>query len=107
MEIINEIIAQYTKSWDNSSLPNYPTSKPRIKVIHVVLPPGVALDRHTHDRMAVGIVTQGELTLIRHDGFERTFKKGESIMEMVGTVHYGENRGSEPAEVYGIFLEND
>ena len=42
---------------------------------------------------------KGELTIVTTDGRERTFKAGDSLVEMIGTVHYGENRGDEPAEV--------
>ena len=42
---------------------------------------------------------KGELTIVTIDGREHTFRVGDTVMEMIGTVHYGENRGDEPAEV--------
>ena len=42
---------------------------------------------------AHGILQQGELTIIGLDGKETTVHAGEAVVEMVGTIHHGENRG--------------
>ena len=46
--------------------------------------------------MNYGIVEQGELTIIGLDGKEKVVHEGEAVVEMVGTVHHGENRGTVP-----------
>ena len=43
--------------------------------------------------MNYGILQQGELTIIGLNGEEKTVKAGEAVVEMVGTIHHGENRG--------------
>ena len=45
--------------------------------------------------MNYGIVQQGELTIIGLDGKEKTVRAGEAVVEMVGTVHHGENRSDQ------------
>ena len=38
------------------------------------------------------------------DGREKTLHAGETLVEMVDTVHYGENRGTKPAVLYMFYL---
>lgn len=85
-----------SQSWDGAQLPNYPGGKPELVVVRYVFPPGKKLGWHHHVVMNYGIVEQGELTIIGLDGKEKTVRKGEAVVEMVGTVHHGENRGTEP-----------
>ena len=44
--------------------------------------------------MNYGILVQGELTIIGQDGQEKVVHEGEAVVEMVGTIHHGENRGT-------------
>ena len=53
---------------------------------------------------AIRCSTPGALTVVAEDGTERTFRAGEGIIEMVGTLHYGENRGDEPAELVMCYV---
>ena len=77
-------------------MPNYPEGKPELVAVRYVFPPGKKLGWHHHVVMNYGIVEQGELTIIGLDGKEKTVRKGEAVVEMVGTVHHGENRGKVP-----------
>lgn len=47
---------------------------------------------------------QGELTIIGQDGKEKVVHEGEAVVEMVGTVHHGENRGTKPVVLYMFYL---
>jgi quercetin dioxygenase-like cupin family protein len=38
------------------------------------------------------------------DGTEKVVHEGEAVVEMVGTIHHGENRGSKPAILYMFYL---
>ena len=82
-----------SQSWDGAELPDYPVGKPELVVKRYVFPRGSKLGWHHHPVMNYGIVQQGELTIIGLDGKEKTVKTGEAVVEMVGTVHHGENRG--------------
>ncbi|MBO4708642.1 MAG: cupin domain-containing protein [Kiritimatiellae bacterium] len=82
-----------SQSWDGAQLPDYPVGKPELIVKRYIFPRGSKLGWHHHPVMNYGIVQQGELTIIGLNGEEKTVKTGEAVVEMVGTVHHGENRG--------------
>ena len=82
-----------SQSWDGAELPDYPVGKPELVVKRYVFPRGSKLGWHHHPVMNYGIVQQGELTIIGVDGKEKAVRAGEAVVEMVGTVHHGENRG--------------
>ena len=82
-----------SQSWDGVELPDYPVGKPELVVRRYICPRGSKLGWHHHPVMNYGILQQGELTIIGLDGKETTVKAGEAVVEMVGTIHHGENRG--------------
>ena len=47
---------------------------------------------------------QGELTIIGQDGKTKVVHEGEAVVEMVGTIHHGENRGTKPVILYMFYL---
>ena len=81
-------------SWDGVNLPAYPSGRPELVVKRLVFPVGAMIGWHHHNVINYGIVEQGELTIVCEDGNERTFHEGEAIVEVVGTIHRGENRGN-------------
>jgi quercetin dioxygenase-like cupin family protein len=68
------------------------------------IPAGQKLGWHDHPVMNFGILVQGELTIISEDGLEKVVHEGEAVVEMVGTIHHGENRGSKPVILYMFYL---
>jgi quercetin dioxygenase-like cupin family protein len=54
--------------------------------------------------MKFGVLVQGELTIIGQDGKEKVGHEGESVVEMVNTIHHGENRGTKPVILYMFSL---
>ena len=82
-----------SQSWDGAELPDYPVGRPELVVKRYVFPRGSKLGWHHHPVMNFGIVQQGELTIIGLDGKEKTVRAGEAVVEMVGAIHHGENRG--------------
>ena len=85
-----------SQSWDGAELPDYPVGRPELVVKRYVFPCGSKLGWHHHPVMNYGLVQQGELTIIGLDGKEKTVRAGEAVVEMVGTIHHGENRGDKP-----------
>ncbi len=97
-----------SQSWDGAELPNYPEGKPELRVLKVTLPPHSKLPKHHHDIMSYGVVNKGQLTLVREsDGKEKTVGAGEAVVETVGTVHHGENRGDVPTEVVVFYISKE
>jgi len=86
-------LARTSQSWDGAELPDYPAGKPELVVRRYVFPRGSKLGWHHHPVINYGILQQGELTIIGLNGEEKTVRAGEAVVEMVGTIHHGENRG--------------
>ena len=92
-EVVTMELKRTSQRWDGAELPDYPIGKPELVVKRYVFPRGSKLGWHHHPVMNYGIVQQGVLTIIGVDGKEKTVRAGEAVVEMVGTVHHGENRG--------------
>jgi quercetin dioxygenase-like cupin family protein len=93
-----------SQSWDGVELPDYLQGRPEIVGIKYEIPTGQKLGMHFHPVMNFGILVQGELTIIRQDGKEKVVHEGEAVVEMVKTVHHGENRGKKPVVLYMFYL---
>ena len=96
MDIQTTELLRASQSWDGVALPAYPAGKPELIVKRLVFPAGAKTEWHHHPVINYGIIQQGELTIVCADGTERTFHAGEAMVEVIGTVHRGENRGSHP-----------
>ena len=93
-----------SQSWDGAELPDYPQGRPELVCRKYIFPAGERLPLHHHPVMNLGILVEGELTIVCSDGLRKTIHAGEAIVEMVGTVHYGENSGAHDAVLYMIYL---
>ena len=96
-----------TQSWDGAQLPDYLQGRPELVVRKYVFPAGQTLGWHHHPVMNYGVLVQGELTIIDKDGTEKVVRAGEAVVEMVGTIHHGENRGTQPAILYMFYLSQE
>ena len=97
-------LVRTSQSWDGAALPDYPKGRPELVAMKYVFPAGKKLGWHHHDVMNCGVLTQSELTIVAQDGTEKVVHEGEAIVEMVGTIHHGENRGEKPAILYMFYL---
>ena len=93
-----------SQSWDGVALPDYPKGRPELVAVKYIIPQGSKLGWHHHDAMNHGVLVQGELTIVAVDGTEKVVHEGEAIVEMVGTVHHGENRGEKSVVLYMFYL---
>ena len=93
-----------SQSWDGVELPDYFQGRPELVAVKYVFPAGQKLGWHHHPVMNYGILVQGELTIIGQDGQEKTVHEGEAVVEMVNTIHHGENRGTKPVILYMFYL---
>lgn len=96
-----------SQSWDGAQLPDYLQGRPELVVRKYVFPAGQKLGWHHHPVMNYGVLVQGELTIIDKDGTEKVVHAGEAVVEMVGTVHHGENRGPQPAILYMCYVSQE
>ena len=93
-----------SQSWDGAALPDYLQGRPEVVAIKYEIPAGRKLGWHHHPVMNHGVLVQGELTIISQDGKEKTVHEGEVVVEMVGTIHHGENRGTKTVILYMFYL---
>ena len=103
---ITELI-RTNQSWDGVELPDYLQGRPEIVAVKYEIPAGQKLGWHHHPVMNFGILVQGELTIVSQDDKEKIVHEGEAVVEMVGTVHHGENRGTKPVLLYMFYLSQE
>lgn len=93
-----------SQSWDGVELPDYLQGRPELVAVKYVFPAGKKLGWHHHPVMNYGILVQGELTIIGLDGKTKVVHEGEPVVEMVNTIHHGENRGDKDVILYMFYL---
>ena len=96
-----------TKSWNGEELPDYPQGKPELVAVKYVIPAGQKLGWHHHDAMNHGVLVSGQLTIIGLDGQTKTIHEGDVVVEMVDSIHHGENRGTEPVVLYMFYVSQE
>ena len=106
-KVVTTELIRTDKSWDGVELPNYLEGKPEIVGMKYEIPAGQKLGVHFHPVMNFGILVQGELTIISEDGLEKVVHEGEAVVEMVNTLHHGENRGTKDVILYMFYLSKE
>ena len=96
-----------SQSWDGVELPEYLQGRPELVAVKYEIPAGQKLGWHHHPVMNHGILVQGELTIVSLDGAEKVVHEGEAVVEMVNTIHHGENRGTKPVILYMFYLSQE
>ena len=102
--VVSEELIRTSQSWDGVELPDYFEGRPELVAVKYVFPAGKKLGWHHHVAMNYGVLVQGELTIIGLDGKTKVVHEGEAVVEMVGTVHHGENRGTKDCILYMFYL---
>ena len=103
-KVVSTELIRTSQSWDGVELPDYLQGRPELVAVKYVFPVGQKLGWHHHPVMNYGVLMQGELTIIGQDGKEKVVHEGEAVVEMVNTIHHGENRGTKPVILYMFYL---
>lgn len=103
-EVVSTELLRTSQSWDGAELPDYPQGRPEMVAVKYIIPPGQKLGWHHHVVMNHGVLVEGELTIIGQDGKTKVLREGEVVVEMVGAIHHGENRGKKPVVLYMFYL---
>ena len=106
-KVVSTELIRTDKSWDGVELPDYLQGRPELVAVKYVFPAGQKLGWHHHPVMNYGVLVQGELTIIGQDGKEKVVHEGEAVVEMVGTIHHGENRGTKDVILYMFYLSQE
>ena len=105
-QVVSEELIRTSQSWDGVELPDYFQGRPELVAVKYVFPADKKLGWHHHPVMNYGILVQGELTIIGQDGKTKVVHEGEPVVEMVNTIHHGENRGTKPVILYMFYLSH-
>ena len=106
-KVVSTELIRTSQSWDGVELPDYFQGRPELVAVKYEFPAGQKLGWHHHPVMNYGVLVQGELTIIGLDGKEKTVHEGEAVVEMVNTIHHGENRGTKPVILYMFYLSQE
>ena len=87
-----------TTSWDGTPL-HFPEGQAEITGVQVEIAPGGETGWHLHPAPSFGMVLDGELTVMLMDGRSKTLKRGDSVAEVVNTLHNGRNMGKTPVRL--------
>lgn len=99
-----ETLIQTDSYWNGQSIQSISIKKPKITMLKITIPVGEKLDMHKHPILNIGYLTKGELTVYSEKGDKLVLKSGDPIVELVDIWHYGENTGSEEAEIVVIYV---
>ncbi len=103
-QVVSTELIRTSQSWDGVELPDYFQGRPELVAVKYVFPAGQKLGWHHHVAMNYGVLVQGELTIIGLDGKTKVVHEGEAVVEMVNTIHHGENRGDKDVILYMFYL---
>jgi quercetin dioxygenase-like cupin family protein len=91
-------ILKSDKTWDGKSI-SYPEGKAEVTGVLIEFAPGAVADWHSHPILSFGVMLEGELEVQLKNGQTKTIKKGETLMEVVNTLHRGRNVGKGPVKL--------
>ena len=80
-------------SWDGKPIV-YPTGKPEVSGLVVEIAPGAQTGWHSHPVPSFAFVLEGELDVEQKNGSVKHVKAGETLAEVVNTLHNGRNVGT-------------
>ncbi|MDK2593676.1 cupin domain-containing protein [Pseudoalteromonas obscura] len=98
-EVSVKTLAKTSQSWDGTELPAYPSGKPEITVLDIVIPAGTELPMHLHPVINAGVVITGELHVTKQSGEQLILKSGDPIVELVHQWHKGKAVGNEDVRI--------
>ena len=92
-------LANSIKQWNGITLPKYPSGQPQIKILRIKIPSGVTLPRHYHPVINAAVILEGTLELYLANGTRKKYRKGEALIEVINTIHFGKAVGTEPVDL--------
>ena len=105
-ELSVEKLAESVTSWNGDTLAPYLPGQPQITILRINIPPHYTLEWHKHPVINAGVLLNGELTVISEKKDTLHLRKGEALVELVNTYHYGINEGDEPVDIIVFYAGN-
>ena len=87
---------------------SYPTAQPaQVSSSIITLLPGQQTGWHRHDAPMYAYILSGAVTVTYDGGITKTYRKGQAIMEAIGTRHNGMNKGEDPVRILVVNMGAD
>lgn len=87
-----------SSSWDGTPIA-YPSGQAEITGLLVEIAPGGETGWHQHPVPSFGMLLEGELEVRLKDGSVKRLKSGDTLAEVVNTLHNGRNVGTTPLKL--------
>jgi quercetin dioxygenase-like cupin family protein len=94
-----------TKTWDGAPI-HYPSGTAKVTGAMHTIPPGVETGWHLHPVPCFALVLEGELVVELKDGRTKKLKAGDTLAEVIGTLHNGKNTGKVPLKIAIFYIGN-
>jgi quercetin dioxygenase-like cupin family protein len=94
-----------TKTWDGAPI-HYPSGTAKVTGAIHTIPPGIETGWHMHPVSCFALVLEGELVVELKDGRTKKLKAGDTLAEVIGTLHNGKNTGKVPLKIAIFYIGN-
>ena len=101
-QINAEELLRTEKTWEGADI-KYPTAAPEVTSIKLNIAEGELTPFHCHPVPTIGYVLHGDLEVETKDGKKKMLHKGESVVEVLRTVHRGRAIGG-PVEIVVFYI---
>lgn len=81
----------------------YPAGPAQVTIAIVTMEQGQTTGWHRHESPLIAYILQGELTVDYGPKGTRTYRKGDALVEALGSRHNGKNTGSGAARILAVF----
>lgn len=102
-KITSEVLVQSTRSWDGGKFA-YPAGEGQLTVTRIIMPKGSSLPMHCHPVPLAGMVTRGQLEVLKEDGQTMLIGEGAGLIEVSNQWHFGTAR--EAVEIVVVYAGN-
>ena len=94
-----------TKTWDGAPI-HYPSGTAKVTGAIHTIQPGIETGWHLHPVPCFALVLEGELVVELKDGRTKKLKAGDTLAEVIGTLHNGKNTGKVPLKIAIFYIGN-
>ncbi len=101
--IQSELLLEATTSWNGNLIPKI-DGQPKVTISKVTIPPKEKHPKHIHPVITTGVMLKGELTVTDDQNQQITIRKGDVLVEVSNTIHFGENTGETDAEILVFYI---